>query len=311
MKKFFEEHGGVAIIVIVIAVLLLIVGSVKGLDEATGKINGSGVASIVGNAYSSAIDKFKDSFNETLNGTSTPTSGPNGEPLVSKTESQVGKYADIDANGTVDGIIFADLLFGGSGEYGTNGDGKYTITKISSCKDYYVSQNSYTNKLGGKVEVLSPTGRGNSRFYIMALSNIDSNRHDWYFSAYNKMSDYASVTSQNFGSGKQNTLSMIEKWNKSAYGEQNKDSRCTDIWGEVQTQAASGWFVPSRQEWAAFCDQLGITKYNCSSKGIKSSWYWTSSLYSTSYAYVSDFYDGYISNNMINSGNYVRLSATF
>lgn len=42
MKKFFEEYGAVAIIVIVIAVLLLIVGSVKGLDETTGKVNGSG-----------------------------------------------------------------------------------------------------------------------------------------------------------------------------------------------------------------------------------------------------------------------------
>ena len=59
MKKFSEDHGGVAIILIVIAVLLLIVGSVKGLDEGTGKVNGSGVASFVGNAYSNAIDKFK------------------------------------------------------------------------------------------------------------------------------------------------------------------------------------------------------------------------------------------------------------
>lgn len=66
MKKFSEDHGGVAIILIVIAVLLLIVGSVKGLDEGTGKVNGSGVASVVGNAYSNAIDKFKNSFDETL-----------------------------------------------------------------------------------------------------------------------------------------------------------------------------------------------------------------------------------------------------
>ena len=58
MKKFSEDHGGVAIILIVIAVLLLIVGSVKGLDEGTGKVNGSGVASVVGNAYSNAIDKY-------------------------------------------------------------------------------------------------------------------------------------------------------------------------------------------------------------------------------------------------------------
>ena len=68
MKKFFEEYGSVAIIVIVIAVLLLIVGSVKGLDEVTGKVNGFGVASIVGNAYAKAINKFDESFDNTLNG---------------------------------------------------------------------------------------------------------------------------------------------------------------------------------------------------------------------------------------------------
>ena len=68
MKKFSEDHGGVAIILIVIAVLLLIVGSVKGLDEVTGKVNGFGVASIVGNAYAKAINKFDESFDNTLNG---------------------------------------------------------------------------------------------------------------------------------------------------------------------------------------------------------------------------------------------------
>ena len=89
MKKFFEEYGAVAIIVIVIAVLLVLVGSVKGLDETTGKVNGSGVASIVGNAYSNAIDKFKDSFDNVLTGNSDNST----KTLVSKNESLVGKYA--------------------------------------------------------------------------------------------------------------------------------------------------------------------------------------------------------------------------
>ena len=42
-EKIFRRPRCVAIILIVIAVLLLIVGSVKGLDEGTGKVNGSGV----------------------------------------------------------------------------------------------------------------------------------------------------------------------------------------------------------------------------------------------------------------------------
>ena len=51
------------------------------MDEGTGKVNGSGVASVVGNAYSNAIDKFKNSFDETLASGNVPTSGPNGEYL--------------------------------------------------------------------------------------------------------------------------------------------------------------------------------------------------------------------------------------
>ncbi|PST41044.1 hypothetical protein C7U55_05220 [Faecalibacillus faecis] len=314
MKKFFEEHSGVAIILIVIAILLLIVGSVKGLDEGTGKVNGSGVASIVGNAYSSAIDKFKDSFDNVLSGTSdgdnsNPTSGPNGEPLVSKTESQIGKYADIDGDGTIDGIIFADLIIGGSGKYGPSGMGTYTIPTISSSKSYYISQESYTNKLGGTAEVLTPIGTGEDRFYIMSLNNL-SGTYDWYNAAKGNMNDYTTTTSQEFGKGKDNTTTMISKWDSKAYGEQNTCADHKDIWGQIKTQANNGWFVPSRQEWAAFAGQLGIAKSNYSSKGL-SGWYWSSSQYNPNVAYNIDLYNGYVSNDHVNGINYVRLATTF
>ena len=331
MKKFFEEHGGVAIILIVIAVLLVLVGSVKGLDEGTGKVNGSGIASIVGNTYSNAIDKFKDSFNNVLSGTgdnnnSNPTFGPNGEPLVSTTESQVGKYADIDGDGTVDGIIFADLAVGGSGiwceddlkndEFSTT-YGTYTIPTVSSAKDYYVSQKSYTNKLGGTAEVLSPTGSGNDRFYIMTLGDINSERCDWYYAAQGKISDYASITSPDFGKGKSNTATMISKWNSEAYGNKNDCwQEHKDLWGEIQTQASNGWFVPSVREWAAFLDKLGITESNYESKGL-SHWYWTSSLYDENNVFViptwaESMTDCYLHcDSEIYSEAWVRLATTF
>ena len=196
--KIFERPRCVAIILIVIAVLLLIVGSVKGLDEGTGKVNGSGVASVVGNAYSNAIDKFKNSFDETLASGNVPTSGPNGEDLVSKTESQVGKYADIDGDGTVDGIIFADLLFGGSGKWENENRGKYSIPTITTSKRILCKSKILTqNNLGGTAEVLSPTGKGNNRFYIMSLSDIDSNTHTWYAGAYDGgIEDYNIITKQ-------------------------------------------------------------------------------------------------------------------
>ncbi len=312
MKKFSEDHGGVAIILIVIAVLLLIVGSVKGLDEGTGKVNGSGVASVVGNAYSNAIDKFKNSFDETLASGNVPTSGPNGEDLVSKTESQVGKYADIDGDGTIDGIIFADLLFGGSGKWENENRGKYSIPTITTSKEYYVSQNSYTNNLGGTAEVLSPTGKGNNRFYIMSLSDIDSNTHTWYAGAYDGgIEDYNIITSKEFCAGKSNSITMIKKWNFSAYGNQNSMSKYTDVWNEVQTQIHKGWFVPSSQEWAAFGANLNIKKSNYSNKGLKGG-YWLSSLDSKTLVDSADFTNLYISNEYVhNQYRNVRLATTF
>ena len=208
-------------------------------------------------------------------GTSNPTSGPNGEPLVSTTESQVGKYADIDGDGTVDGIIFADLMIGGNGVWNSydssnsafNLKGKYFISKITSSKDYYVSQESYTNQLGGTAEVLTPIGAGEDRFYIMSLSNL-SGTYDWYNAAKGNMNDYASTTSQEFGKGKDNTATMIAKWNNKYYGDQNACESHKDLWSQIQKKADEGWFVPSRQEWAAFAGNLGITKSNYSSQGL-------------------------------------------
>ena len=121
MKKFFEEYGAAAIIVIVIAVLLLIVGSVKGLDETTGKVNGSGVASIVGNAYSSAIGKFDESFNGTLSN--------NSNDLPSK-------YASLK-----------DYLAGKSFQYYTiihTSDGSSHIFLFNN--DSFLTKNEYENK---------------------------------------------------------------------------------------------------------------------------------------------------------------------
>lgn len=308
MKKFFNEYGGIAIIVIVIAVLLLLVGSVKSLDEATGKVKGSGVASMVGNKFSESIGKFKTSFDNVLSGGFGNSDSPTG-PVVSKTESQVGKYADIDGNGTVDGIIFADLMVGGSGTWG-NSNGTYIIPTISSCKNYYVSQESYTNKLGGTAKVLSPTGSGNDRFYIMALSDIDSNSHDWYNAACGKMSDYASTTSQDFGKGKSNTNTMISKWNLKSYGDQNACSDHIDLWNEIQTQVNNGWFVPSCKELAAFAKNIGVTTSNYSSKGLES-WYWSSSQHHTYTAYGAYFNSGFVVSNTVDGNHSVRLATTF
>lgn len=267
----------------------------------------------IGNVYSSTICKFQECFDNTLN----PKTGPNGEPIISKSKSQVGKYADIDGDGTVDGIIFADLMIGGNGVWNSydssnssyNLKGKYSISKITSSKDYYVSQKSYTNKLGGSAEVLTPVGTSNDRFYIVSLNNLFGT-YDWYNSANGNMKDYTTTTSEKFGKGKDNTSSMISKWENKAYGEQDNCTNHKDIWGQIKNQSEIGWFIPSREEWAAFANQLEITKSNYISKGL-SGWYWASSQSNSNNAHYITFDYGHITNDFVNYDAYVRLATSF
>ena len=112
------------------------------------------------------------------------------------------------------------------------------------------------NGFGTKEVIKVANGSGNERFYVMALSNVDSSTHSWYDDAYGNMDDYATATSVDFGAGEKNTQTMISKWNSSAYGSQNNGSY-TDMWGLSAVQSgtwngSTGWYVPSRGEWAAF-----------------------------------------------------------
>ena len=227
------------------------------------------------NNAKSKNDSLWNVVDESSDSNDTSTESKVGD-IVSKTESQVGKYADIDGDGTVDGIIFADLLIGGCTSYGSNtyGYNEYSVPSITSSKDYYVSQKNYTNKLGGTADVLTPTGEGNDRFYVMALSDIVSNYHSWYEAVgpkSNTITDYG-ITSEEFGAGKQNTLTMIDKWNNNAYGEQSQN----DIWGQIQDEVNKGWFVPSSKEWGVFAGKLKIP-FQADTKGMEAS-YWTSSV---------------------------------
>ena len=104
---------------------------------------------------------------------------------VSTSESYVGYYADVDGDGTVDGIIFADLLHGKTGQWGNglliNGDVTYTIPTIESTKvkSYKISQKDYTNQLGGTAKILTQAGEGENRFYVLALSDTGNCQLAW------------------------------------------------------------------------------------------------------------------------------------
>ena len=82
----------------------------------------------------------------------------------------VGYYADVDGNGTVDGIIFADFKYGGSGSWGGT---DYTISTVTGLKEYYVSKTNYNGPFGIK-DVLSARESGNARFNVMALSDYNN-----------------------------------------------------------------------------------------------------------------------------------------
>ena len=109
--------------------------------------------------------------------------------------SGVGYYADVDGNGTVDGIIFADFKNGGSGSWG---DTSYTISTATGLKEYYISKTNYNGPFGTK-NVLSARENGNARFNVMALND------------YNNGATYNFTSAKSITSGDWSTPTK-EKW---------------------------------------------------------------------------------------------------
>ena len=93
--------------------------------------------------------------------------------------SYTGCYADVNDDGTVDGVIFIDLAFGASGQWGGS---NYSYSAVTSgLRSYKISTktSSYSGKFGTK-SVIAPNGTsGNARFYVMALSDFDTNTYTW------------------------------------------------------------------------------------------------------------------------------------
>ena len=80
------------------------------------------------------------------------------------------------------------------------------------------------------------------------------------------------------------------------------------MWGQIQTEAENGWFVPSRAEWSAFVGELGIiTRENYNLRMD----YWSSSQYSDSEVFVISFEANIISTATTDSVSRIRLSTTF
>ena len=337
MKKTFKKQK--IIILIAIALIIVIIGILIGTNAIkvnilTGKFNSANNGSSNGNLLpeyikagitlggvtgtledldtSDATATAEDiALGKTAYVNGVKITGTRAEP-ISQTDSYVGYYADIEGDGTVDGIIYADVAVGNTGDgQWTNSNGNYTIPTKTNLKDYYIIQEEYTDDFGTK-PVIAPLNDSSKedRFYVMALEDFDSSSHYWYKNAYGNMSDYSTATSGDFGKGKENTDAMIKKWNladNGGYGAQDAN----DMWGLIQEKVKDGWFVPSRGEWSAFAEELKITNKNYVNYKL-SDWYWSSSQYITYYAYGANFRYGFVySTGNVNDFSCVRLSTTF
>ena len=242
------------------------------------------------------------------------------------------KYADLDGDGVADGIIVADISKDSTDTTTYKGGNPWGYVKFSyipvtsGLKEY--SENTsykYTNADGSTVDgtlIKCTNNTGTPRYYIISLANYDSNEHYWYANAYQKMSDYSTFTSGDFGKGKENTVKMIDRMKD--HSDTSKYSvdygkaitrRYADVWNIIEDKVKEGWFVPSMAEWAAFASYLNTSKTSTDTNYYKnyglSYWCWASSQGSTDHAWSVYFDDGYLCAYTVYSTACLRLCATF
>ena len=251
------------------------------------------------------------------------------------------KYADLDGDGTADGIIVADIskdstdktTYKGGNPWG-NSDGSFSYTKVTSgLREYSENTNyKYTNADGSTVDgtlIKCKNNTGTPIYYIISLADYDDYGHYWYKNAkdyndneykYGKMSDYSTFTSEDFEKGKENTEKMIDrmkyhtKYNPD-YGEPTTGTYA-DIWNIIEGKVKEGWFVPSKAEWAAFASYSNTSKTSTDSNyyvnyGL-SDYCWSSSQGNIGSAWRVYFRGASMGNFLVDDGTgELRLCATF
>ena len=237
-------------------------------------------------------------------------------------EDYRGYYADVDGDGKVDGVIYADLNKSSSSNaswFGTY----FSYVAKTNLNEYAISSKKYMGAFGEKEIIKLKKNNKNSRFYVMALNDfttIDYTTFYWYYNAYGKVIGSATETSINFGEGYNNTGNIIEIWNKNGTGDGSylgaiQNNR--DIFNHIQTKYQEGWYIPSKQEWTAFGyyfatkdgDKLTVNNYN-SVYGL-SGYYWTSSQHDRDIAWYIRFDGGSLFGSNLNVSYPVRLGTTF
>ena len=349
--NLLKNQKGITLVALVITIIILIILAGITISIVLGDNGLIAKASRGAQAYNEAATGEQDELNKintildaiNLGGTTTPTepSTPT-ETTISKTtsESFVGKYADINGDGIIDGIIYIDLLAqaGQTGRWTEDTRNLFTVPSTvtsSNVRDYVVSQTAQTdtrfdNTPRDVIRLATNQTGTEDRFYVMGLDNIkDSSNNDelyWYYEAYWKMEDYASTApnTQNVGTGRANTAAVKAKWDlgeeTGGYGAQNS----RDLWGYLPSTPKAGanviasesdilnyrWFIPSRAELCAFAYNLEITDDNYTDKGLDN-YYWSSSQEDHSNAWDLCIGAEDMFSENVDFDYHVRVSATF
>ena len=220
------------------------------------------------------------------------------------------KYADLDGDETADGIIVADIskastdkdTYKGGNPWGySNGSFSYTKKETSELREYSENTYEYTNADGYKVDgtlIKCTNSTGTPRYYVLSLANYDANNHYFY-----KTSDYSTLTSEDFGKGKENTEKMIDT------------GTYEDMWNIIEDKVKEGWFVPSKEEWSAFASYLNISRTrtdpNCYVNYGLNNCYWSSSWGEPNFAWTVSFLGKNVNINTVHDALGLRLCATF
>ena len=317
----------------------------KGASEGESGSESSGGTSESGNSGSGTSESGSSGSVTTGSETTVP-----GSTILRKNAPNISveglKYADLDGDGIADGIIVADIskdsndkaTYQGGNPWNNFSGNEYedgyffSYKPVTSGLREYSEDTSYkyTNADGSTANgtlIKCTNNTGISRYYVLSLADYDANRHYWYNNACDKMSDYSTFTSKDFGKGKENTEKLIDRMknhsDKSKYGDVDYGEETTgpnaDIWYIIKDKAKEGWFVPSKAEWAAFGSYLNTPEPTAEEDSLKNYglnfFYWMSSQFNSNCAYYVNFScrstGGCYSVNSIFEPILLRLATTF
>ena len=340
-KVYSRSDRAITLIALIVTIIVLLILAGVTINLA---VNNQGIfnkAKTATNAYKNASEEEQKGIDEadkeiakympkegsvttTGKGTTLPSSS---FPIISVPGL---KYADLDGDGTADGIIVADISKDSTdtttykgGNPWSHSDESFSYTKVTSgLGEYTENTYKYTNAYGNTVDgtlIKCTHNTETPRYYVLSLANYDGNSHYWYKNASGKMSDYSTFTSEAFGKGKENTEKMIERMKNHAnykydYGEPTTGENA-DIWNIIEDKVKEGWFVPSRAEWAAFASYLNTseTSYDTNyyaNYGLDNAYKSSSQSYDGN-AWVVDFESVHMFGYQVFTKGILRLCTTF